>query len=90
MSTTTTEAPKTYRLSSSPFLNAPGLIAWAKNGYKFERDRKNMIDVVCGTWGGLPRDAVEALLTGSIQQDLDGDTVVFTFSPPVGACAKDS
>lgn len=82
MSTTTPEAPKTHRLCSSSFLNAPGLIAWAKNGYKFERDRKNMLDVVCGAWPGLSRETAAALLAEELDATVDGDAIVFTEPAP--------
>lgn len=82
MSTTTTDAPRTIRLQSSPFMNAPGLIAWAKNGYKFERDRKNMLDVICGTWPSLSRETVAALLAEEISVKVEGDAIVFTEPVP--------
>ncbi|MGB3833773.1 MAG: hypothetical protein WA975_18130 [Mesorhizobium sp.] len=82
MTIISTAIPKTYRLQSSPFLNAPGMIAWAKNGYKFERDRKNMIDVVCSTWPTVSREAAAALLSEAAAATIDGDVVVFTEPEP--------
>lgn len=82
MTIISTVIPKTYRLKSSPFLNAPGMIAWAKNGYKFERDRKNMIDVVCSTWPTVSREAAAALLSEAAVATIDGDVVVFTEPEP--------
>ncbi len=73
-----------YRLGSSNHVHAPGLIAWATNGYAFERDRPVLRSVVISSWPGIPEDAVHQLLSGSIGHTVDGDTVVFTVgeNPP--------
>jgi len=47
----------TYRLGSSPLVHAPGLIAWAINGYAFPRDRTVILRVVTDTWPGLPEES---------------------------------
>lgn len=69
-------AKKTYRLGSSPMISAPGMIAWAKNGYAFKRDRKIMLEVVTTGWN-IPEDAAKALLSGAAPYKIDGEVVVF-------------
>lgn len=73
-----------YRLGSSEHVHAPGIIAWAINGYAFERDRPVLRSVISGTWPGIPEDAVHELLSRSIRHEIDGGTVTFTFGeePP--------
>lgn len=68
----------TYRLASAEFVSAPGLIRWAINGAKFEKDRAQMIDVVAQTWS-VPPDAAEALLTEQVPFSIEGETVVFAY-----------
>ncbi|MER9178920.1 hypothetical protein [Mesorhizobium sp. M0767] len=67
----------TYRLGSSGLVGAPGLIAWAINGYAFKRDQKAMLNVVTQTWS-IPEAAAKALLSKTAPYTLDGDVVVFT------------
>lgn len=67
---------QTYRLGSSPMIYAPGVIAWAKNGYGFNDARKSMIDVVIAGWP-IPEDAAKALLSGDAPYKIEGETVVF-------------
>lgn len=72
----------TYKLQSANFVSAPGLIAWAIDGYFFEADRPQLLRVVCDTWG-IPEDAAKSLLSGEtpwdFADDADDETVVFTF-----------
>lgn len=67
-----------YRLGSNELVHAPGVIAWAINGYAFKRDRKVLRRVVVDEWPGVPDAAAHQLLSGSVSYALDGDTVVFT------------
>jgi hypothetical protein len=67
---------QTYRLGSNSMISAPGLIAWAKNGYAFKRDRKVMLEVVTTGWN-IPEDAAKALLSGSSPYKIEAETVVF-------------
>lgn len=67
---------QTYRLGSSPMFYAPGMIAWAKNGYAFKRDRKVMLEVVTKGWN-IPEDAAKALLSGAAPYKIEGEVVVF-------------
>lgn len=34
---------RTFRLGSSSLIHAPGILRWAQNGYRFARDRKNLL-----------------------------------------------
>ena len=45
MTTATATEPKQWALQSTSMVNAPGMLRWAINGYKFKRDRKVMLDV---------------------------------------------
>lgn len=50
----------TYKLGSSALVHAPGLIAWAINGYAFPKDRDTILRVVVDTWPTLAEhDALE-------------------------------
>lgn len=66
-----------YRLGSNELVHAPGVIAWAINGYAFQRDRAVLRHVVIACWPGIPEDAVHQLLSGSTPHATEGDTVVF-------------
>ena len=71
------EAVKTiYRLGSSSFVHAPGLVAWAINGAKFPRDRKTVANIIAKTWG-IPMPVATALVTEKAAFTIDGMTVVF-------------
>lgn len=67
-----------YRLGSSQSVHAPGLIAWAINGYAFERDRATLHKVIVDSWPGVTESAAHQLLSGKASFTVDGDTVVFT------------
>lgn len=72
----------TYRLGSADFVNAPGLIAWAINGYQFEKDRDVLRDIVSKTWG-IPHEATDALLLKRVPFTIENRTVVFEYGAPV-------
>lgn len=65
-----------YRLGSNPLFYAPGIIAWAINGYAFKRDRKVMLRIVTEGWN-IPKDVAVKLLSKKIDYTVDGETVVF-------------
>lgn len=67
---------KTYRLGSAEFVSAPGLVAWAKNGFAFKRDRKIMTKIIAETWS-IPPAAAAALLSGKSAFTVEDETVVF-------------
>jgi len=68
---------QTYRLGSSPMIYAPGIVAWAINGYAFKRDRANMVRVLCDGWK-IPEQAAHELLSKRAAHTIDGETVVFS------------
>jgi hypothetical protein len=68
----------TYRLGSSPLVFAPGIVAWAINGYKFPKDRKAVANVLCQTWN-LTENCAKALLSGAVSYTVEDDAVVFEF-----------
>jgi hypothetical protein len=67
----------TYRLGSSSAVHAPGLIAWAINGYAFERDRLQMLNVIGATFPTLPHTALVQLLSKKVRYEVEAETVVF-------------
>ncbi|MBP0440467.1 hypothetical protein [Tianweitania sediminis] len=67
-----------YRLGSSELIHAPGVIAWAINGYAFKRDRTVLRRVIVDGWPGVSAAAAHQLLSGSVPHTVEGDTVVFT------------
>lgn len=71
-------APVTYRLGSSGFVHAPGIVAYAVNGYVFKSDRAKMVKLIADCWS-IPLDASAALLSKASPYHLDGETVVFTY-----------
>ena len=68
----------TYRLGSSPMCHTPGIIAWAQNGYAFEDDRPQLLNIVCGMFPDIPPDHIDRLLTKQVPHTVDGETVEFT------------
>jgi len=68
---------KTYRLGSSEWVKAPGLVAWAVNGGHFKKDVKYLTKVIAECWG-VPKEAAKALVTSKVTYTVEGETVVFT------------
>jgi hypothetical protein len=73
----------TYRLGSSGFVSAPGLVAWAINGYAFKADRKKLLAVM-QAWQGVPDDALKALLSKEVPFTVEDEAVVFSYGEPDG------
>lgn len=71
-------APKMYRLASAGMIFAPGVIAWAINGYAFKRDQPQMIAIITQGWNGVPEAAARALLSKAVPYTVEDETVVFT------------
>lgn len=67
-----------YRLGSSSLVHTPGLIAWAINGYHFEEDHPQLLDVIAASYPGVPREALEQVLLRKIDYRVEGETVLFT------------
>ena len=74
-----------YRLTSSPLIHTPGIVAWAINGYAFKADRAAIERTLTDGYK-LPVDAARALLSKEAPYSVDGDSVVFTW-PPVAEIA---
>lgn len=69
---------KEYRLGSSPAVNTPGVIAWAINGYAFEQDRFQILNLIKSIFPTLSTKAVEQLLSEEVPYTIEGETVVFS------------
>ena len=69
---------KQYRLGSAEFVSAPGMVKWAINGAKFEKDRPAMIDIISQTWN-VPMEAAMALVMEQVPYSVEGEAVVFAF-----------
>jgi hypothetical protein len=74
-----------YRLGSNELIHAPGVVAWAINGYHFKRDRAVLRRVIVDGWPGVPDHAAHQLLSGAAPHRVDGNTVVFTVDDPAPA-----
>lgn len=74
-----------YRLGSNELIHAPGVVAWAINGYHFKRDRAVLRRVIVDGWPGVPDHAAHQLLSGAAPHHVDGDTVIFTVDDPAPA-----
>lgn len=69
---------KQYRLGSAEMVSAPGMVKWAINGAKFEKDRPAMIDVIAATWS-VPPEAAMALVMEQVPYTVENETVVFSY-----------
>jgi len=61
-------------------ISAPGIVRWAINGAKFERDLPAMVRVISDGWG-VPYSHAEAMLKGDVPHTIEGETVIFTVTP---------
>jgi hypothetical protein len=66
---------KTYTLASNGLVYAPGIVRWAISGAAFEKDRKQLINVISSTWS-IPEKAAEALLLQKVPYTLVADGAV--------------
>lgn len=80
----------TYRLHSSPAICTPGIVAWAINGYGFERDREPLLNALSNGFPDVPRPALEGLLSKALPYTVEGETVIFTAPEtfPAMTCRK--
>lgn len=67
-----------YKLGSSQLVHAPGLVAWAINGYAFPRDRSVILRTIVETWPTLPDHHARLLLSGEHSYAIEGGTDLFT------------
>jgi hypothetical protein len=71
--------PVEFRLTSTMMVNTPGLLAWGINGYKFKKDRKNILRIFTEGFPGPAPEAFDALLDGKLPYAVDEDNaVIFT------------
>jgi hypothetical protein len=59
-------------------VNAPGMLRWAQNGFKFKRDRKKMRNVMKSWPADLTDKEWDGVLEGTIPHTVEGDVVVIT------------
>lgn len=71
------KSAKTIRLTSSEFVSAPGMLAWAINGYRFPRDRQNILNVM-KSWDGLTDAEWHDILTEKTPHKIVDNSVEIT------------
>lgn len=67
----------TYRLNSNGLVHTPGILAWAQNGYAFQKDRKSLLKIFTETWPTIPSETLDRLLKKEITHKVIGETVEF-------------
>lgn len=71
-----------FKLQSSALVYAPGVVAWAINGFHFKNDRPALLRCISEGWN-VPQDAARALLIKAVSYHLEGESgmesVVFSF-----------
>jgi hypothetical protein len=65
------------RIKSTDMVNAPGMLRWCINGYRFETDRAAMLDIACALMPGVSTDVVTLVLKGEIAWNQVNETVEF-------------
>ena len=75
-------SPTKYSLQSSSMVHTPGLIAWAINGYAFDKDRMTILKTMADSLPDVPVPALQQFLSGSVTYRVEGETVVFTADNP--------
>lgn len=73
-----TKKTTTYTLRSSDWVHTPGMLAWAINGYHFEKDRKYLRNVFVKGWN-LPAKVADALLSGKVPYVVNDENGAVTF-----------
>lgn len=68
----------TYRLQSSPMIHTPGILAWAMNGYRFDKDRAQLLGVFTAAFPAIPSEDLHRLLSGETPHRVEGETVIFS------------
>lgn len=63
-----------HRLGSNSMCHAPGIVAWAINGYKFKKDRETILNVILA-WD-VPEQVAKDLLSEKISYTVEDETVV--------------
>lgn len=70
---------KNIALNSTQLAFAPGILAWAINGFKVKKDRTKMRNVM-KSWPGLTDKQWDGVLNGTIPHTIDGDKVLITLT----------
>jgi hypothetical protein len=78
----TTKKTVRFTLTSNSLVFAPGVLRWAMNGYKFKRDRANMVKVM-ESWPGLSKAEWRGVLSGEIPVTVEDDKVLITLTRKV-------
>ena len=73
----TVTTPTKYRLGSSGLVYAPGIVAYAVNGFAFKSDRAKLVKLIADCWS-IPAHAATALLSKSAPYEIENEAVVFT------------
>jgi hypothetical protein len=81
------ETIRQVALQSNKMIYTPGILRWAINGYKFNKDRKNLRKVFVDGFN-LPDKVVHRLLTGDIPHKIVGSEVHFEFKVGVKPFVK--
>lgn len=68
---------KTWRLQSAEMIDAPGMLRWAMNGYKFKKDRKQLLKTFFTGWPGPTEADYHGLLSGTIPHTIVDNCVIF-------------
>jgi len=76
---------RTVALTSTKMVSAPGMLRWAMNGYRFQRDRHTLIKVM-QAWPGLTRQEWHGILSGTIPHRIEGDKVIIELGKEVPSC----
>jgi hypothetical protein len=64
---------KTFNLLSTSWINTPGVLRWAINGYKFKKDRRKLANVFIEGFG-LDPELVHDLLSEKIPwKEVEGE-----------------
>lgn len=69
------------RLGSAPMMNAPGMLQWARNGYRFGEDKDVFIEVMM-CWDYVTRGIAIDILENNVSVEIEGDTIVVTYEEP--------
>lgn len=74
----------TYRIQSSPLLYMPGIMNWAINGYKFDKDRAAIRRVLTDGCN-MTQECADALLSERVPFVVVGEDIEFQYDGSVFA-----
>jgi hypothetical protein len=74
--------PRTFRLCSIPMINTPDILRLAIDGYKFDKDRRRLLNIFTSRWPASDRTPTtqdfDRLLKSEIKWTEVNGSVVFT------------